>query len=63
MVTSAPAAEADVWGGVVIVPTDEDEVGLPRTGPPSSVGAKGLPGKALFEIEYVSPLRLQVPPQ
>jgi hypothetical protein len=47
----------------VIGPTDEDEVEVPARGPPSSVGAKGLPGKMLFEIEYVSPLELQVPPQ
>lgn len=38
-------------------------VGVSSFGPPSSFGDKGLFGKTLLEIEYVSPFRLHEPPQ
>lgn len=37
--------------------------GVVSFGPPSSLGARGLLGKTLLEIEYVSPFKLQEPPQ
>lgn len=60
----------EVWGPKVIGPVSEDLVVVDGDtevdsvlGPPSSVGAKGLFGKTLLEIVYVSPPRDHDPPQ